>query len=129
MKKITVLLILTLMLLFIHAFDSRKIRVKRPLLLDKIESISILKCSGPPDSIKAYWKKLSKKQTKRFVEAWNEAKYTGLTKFVATYKINVEIKNDSSRNFRYNGNQIKENSDRTFRFKEENLIEKFYEGN
>jgi hypothetical protein len=94
--------------------------------LTEISSIKILKVTGPPDTIKCFWKDLTEQQIKSFTDKWNKTTGGELKKYLSTYKIAVYFKNDSVREFRANGQFIKENNDWCLNFQDKYYFEKLY---
>ena len=78
-----------------------------------IENVFIKKVPDGVDSIE-----LSKEQIQLFVRQWNDSKSRGLTKMIVEYWVTVHLKNDSTRNFRINGDCIKEYQDFGFSIKD-----------
>src|SRR5437867_3587633 len=76
---------------------------KKQIDIQTVASIEILKVTGPPDSIKTFWKRLTDEQVKSFVSKWNTTKNEELRKYLPTFKIAVYLKNDSTRDFRASG--------------------------
>ena len=99
---------------------------KKTFDTSEVSSIAILKVTGPPDTIKCVWKYLTEEQIKSFADKWNSASDKELRKYLPTYKIAVYFKNDSTRNFRVNGQYIKEDNDWCFDFKDKDYFEKLY---
>lgn len=89
-------------------------------------SIEILKIIGPPDTVRLFWKRLTRKQVESFVDKWNTSSERELRKYLPTFKIAVHSKDDSLREFRVNGRFIKERNDLSFNFGDSTYFERLY---
>lgn len=99
---------------------------KKTFDTSEVSSIAILQVTGPPDTIRNVWKYFTEEQIKSFAYKWNSASDKKLRKYLPTYKIAVYFKNDSTRNFRVNGQYIKEDNDWCFDFKDKDYFKKLY---
>ena len=90
----------------VKSFDDKQL-----IDLSKVEYIEIRNQSGINDTIQKTPKRLTKEQSKLFVESWNKADPNGPCKYIAVYWVNVKLKDNTTRTFRINGNNAKENND------------------
>ena len=117
---------LLFLLYFLASCGQTKFSDHKPIDITTISSIKILKVTGPPDTIKCFWKDLTEQQIKSFTDKWNNTTDSELRKYISTYKIKVYLKNDSIREFRVNGQFIKEDNDWCLNFQDKNYFEKLY---
>ncbi|MEM6766849.1 MAG: hypothetical protein AAF655_18075 [Bacteroidota bacterium] len=70
---------------------------------------------------------LNEKQSKLFIEEWNNSNPIGLSKMMVEYWVFVELKNNSARSFRINKKSIKENNGWTYSLSDSALIDSFWQ--
>src|SRR5579872_541774 len=109
MKKISIGFVVIVTIAAFYGQSNPNFSIKKKTIeLTEVNSITILKTSGPPDTIKCVWKRLTEEQIKSFVNKWNSSGGKEARKYLAAYKIVVYLKNLSKREFRANGRFIKE---------------------
>lgn len=91
--------------------------------IETINFIEIRNKAGQSDTLENKTKRLTKDQQKLFVEKFNSSKSNGLRKAIPLYFIDVHLKDGTKRNFRVNGQYIKENNDYCFDLGDSKLIE------
>ena len=128
--KIKLIFILTLVvwtLTLCGQSKSKSFNDKTPLDLNTIKYIEIRNHSGKSDTVKTISKRLTTTQTKIFVEKFNNAKSSGLYKYITEYWVDVFLKNGTKRVFRVNSNHIKENNDYTFDLGDKKYLENLWQ--
>jgi hypothetical protein len=125
-KKSTVLLVFVSFLIFTGLATQKPSADKKNIDLTTVNSIDILKAFRPPDTTTCVWKRLTKEQMKLFVDKWNGTTDKELKKYITTFKVAVYFKNNTIREFRVNGQYIKENADWSLDFKDKGYFEKLY---
>ena len=83
-----------------------------------VDNISIKKGLYASDSI--YF--LTDKEVKIIINEWNNSEYKGIYKMIPNYWIRINLKNDSVRIFRTNGELIKEDNDWTYGLSSPKLV-------
>ena len=79
--------------------------------------------AGQPDTLENQTKRLTNDQKNLFSEKFNSSKSNGLRKAIPLYFIDVHLKDGTKRNFRVNGQYIKENNDCCFDLGDSKFIE------
>lgn len=98
-------------------FSEKLYTNKQKIILENVEFINIRKQVS--DSAHC----LNSNQCSAFVDKWNNAEYTGLGIYMASYVIEVKLKDGEYRSFRINGASIKENTDYCFDLGDSKFIE------
>ncbi|HSY75463.1 MAG TPA: hypothetical protein VK890_01325 [Bacteroidia bacterium] len=88
-----------------------------------INNVSRIDISKAKDSAHV----LSEQQEKEFIDKWNNAPGEGPCIYIAHYLITVHLKDSSIRNFRANGQAIKESSDYGYLFGDTAYFRKLWE--
>ena len=90
-----------------------------------IDSIVLIPHS-PDDTIALPSIKLTDKNIQKFTDDFNDSKYVGPCKYYPFYLLNVYLKDGKSRDFRCNGQNIKENNDQCFEIGDHNYFDDLY---
>lgn len=88
-----------------------------------VDFIEIRNRAGQPDTLENQTKRLTNDQKNLFSEKFNSSKSNGLRKAIPLYFIDVHLKDGTKRNFRVNGQYIKENNDYCFDLGDSKFIE------
>lgn len=88
-----------------------------------VDFIEIRNRAGQPDTLENQTKRLTNDQKNLFSEKFNSSKSNGLRKTIPLYFIDVHLKDGTKRNFRVNGQYIKENNDYCFDLGDSKFIE------
>jgi hypothetical protein len=117
LKWITfILVILCIVIYFLNWGIKSKYCGFHRIYKDSIECIVIYRFNA--NSIKRYQDSmvLSKNQTNRFINKWNNSYPIGLCKYLPKFTLTVKMKNGENRDFRINGQTIKGRNGYGFRF-------------
>ena len=106
--------------------EAKPIGNKQALDFSEVEYIEIQNHSGQNDTIETIRKRLTNEQSKKFVDSWNEAKSIGICKFFPIFWIDIKLKDGTARNFKINGEYIRENNDACFHIGDNMFIENLW---
>jgi hypothetical protein len=90
---------------------TKSIGDKQTVDFSMVEYIEIRNHSGQTDTIQTAPKRLTNEQSKIFVDSWNKAKPNGPCKYIVLFWVDIKLKDSTTRTFRINGKNVKENND------------------
>jgi len=81
------------------------------------------------DSVQTVQKRLTNEQSKIFVDTWNKAKSNGPCKYIVLFWVDIKLKDGTTRTFRINGKNVKENNDWCYDLGDNSFISQLMSGN
>jgi len=99
-----------------------------PIDTNNVDSI-VIYYNHPDDTIALPPRQLSVTSIKTFVDDWNKTCSDDICKYYPYYLITVYQKDKTNRDFRVNGQNIKERTDECFKLNDPDYFDKLWEAN